>query len=529
LVLAGLVLRLSGLSAEGFADDEVHKWLAANRYLTGDFGGDDIEHPMLMKALIALAIAVGQPLGWAPETMVRLPNVLAGTLSIWVVAMLGRRLFGQRAALIAASLAAFSPTWIGYQRAAKEDTLLCLFLMLLLWCMSEAKAAAEEGRTRAQSAWEWGGAASLGAMFASKYFFFLAPIPVVLYLWLRTTGTAWTVSLRRWAMLGVGSLVLFAAVNWTPFLPSSWQYGLSYMAEKQTVHGSLLFMGQLFHNLPSWWLKGTPPWFYVVFAAVKLAPPTVLLAAVGIYVSARERRPSQIVVLAWIVFWFLIFSISGAKWGRFFTSILPAFLLMAGHAADRILAQLSRWAQDRDFLRAPQIQAAAVALAIVPATTEGLAALEHAPHYRLYISALGGGDKNASWFFPHCDYYDAGFREAVRAIAQRAEPNAELSTEIDWVSKYYAESFGRPDLKQTLMRRGEACTQSRVCYVVVQSGRRYFLNQEALDNLAARTPWYIERLQGEDVVRVYRLENPDVPFPGDMQAAATANDGGSGI
>src|SRR5260221_4868843 len=32
-VACGLVLRLIGLSAEGFADDEVHKWLAANRYL----------------------------------------------------------------------------------------------------------------------------------------------------------------------------------------------------------------------------------------------------------------------------------------------------------------------------------------------------------------------------------------------------------------------------------------------------------------------------------------------------------------
>ena len=78
LVVVGLWLRLRGLAAEGFADDEVHKWLAANRYLAGDFGGDDVEHPMLMKLLIAACIALGRPLGWAPETMVRLPNALAG-------------------------------------------------------------------------------------------------------------------------------------------------------------------------------------------------------------------------------------------------------------------------------------------------------------------------------------------------------------------------------------------------------------------------------------------------------------------
>ena len=32
-VAVGLYLRMKGLAAEGFGDDEVHKWLAANRYL----------------------------------------------------------------------------------------------------------------------------------------------------------------------------------------------------------------------------------------------------------------------------------------------------------------------------------------------------------------------------------------------------------------------------------------------------------------------------------------------------------------
>src|ERR1700687_4248837 len=66
-VALGLWLRLRGLADEGFSDDEIHKWLAANRYLLGDFGGDDLEHPMLMKSLIALALIVGGQLQWAPE------------------------------------------------------------------------------------------------------------------------------------------------------------------------------------------------------------------------------------------------------------------------------------------------------------------------------------------------------------------------------------------------------------------------------------------------------------------------------
>src|SRR6266478_8435641 len=99
LVAVGLCLRLRGLSAEGFADDEVHKWLAANRYLQGDIGGDDVEHPMLMKALIAICIAVC-PRGWAPETLTRLPNAFAGALCIWAAAELGRKLYGSATGLL---------------------------------------------------------------------------------------------------------------------------------------------------------------------------------------------------------------------------------------------------------------------------------------------------------------------------------------------------------------------------------------------------------------------------------------------
>src|SRR3982751_7118500 len=78
LVALALWLRVRGLSAEGFGDDEGHKWLAANRYLHGVFSGDDVEHPMLMKWLIAGTIAIGSRLGSAPETLTRLPDAPPG-------------------------------------------------------------------------------------------------------------------------------------------------------------------------------------------------------------------------------------------------------------------------------------------------------------------------------------------------------------------------------------------------------------------------------------------------------------------
>ncbi|MCK6546908.1 glycosyltransferase family 39 protein [Myxococcota bacterium] len=523
LFVAALVLRARGLAVEGFADDEVHKWLAANRYLTLDIIGDDIEHPMLMKWLIALCIVIGRAVGWEPEAIVRVPNVVAGALYVPVIALLGRRLFGSLAGVVAAGIVAFSPTAIGYHRISKEDTLLGLFLLLVLYFLGEAKAAADDHRARDQARSEWLAAASLGLMFASKYFFFLAPIPVVAYVWLSRSGTAWHVPIKRWLVLIAGAIVVFAAVNWTPFMPSSWAYGMSYMAEKHTVHGALPFMGKIYHNLPSYGLNGTPAWFYVVFAAVKLAPPTFVVALAGLFFAIRERHPSHVVVLSWLVVWFLILSVSGSKWGRFFTSVLPAFALLAGHAVDRGIAWIEAARARGVPSVAPWTATAAVALSMfILFGTEAAAALRHGPHYRLYVSVLGGGPANLDYYFPHCDYYDAGFREVMKEIAAKAEQRAEVSTEIQWPAKYYAETFGRKDFIHTFPREGEACKDSDVCYIVVQAGRRYFRNEEAHAYLADKAPWFVQKIDGHDAVKVYRLERGDMPYQSDRDAYAKA-------
>jgi hypothetical protein len=66
---------------------------------------------------------------------------------------------------------------------------------------------------------------------------------------------------------------------------------------------------------------------------------------------------------------------------------------------------------------------------------------------------------------------------------------------------------------QTLVRRGQTCRSGRICYAVVQTGRLYFLNQDAVANLSRRTPWHVERIEGRDVVKVYRLLPGESPFP----------------
>jgi 4-amino-4-deoxy-L-arabinose transferase-like glycosyltransferase len=432
VVAVGLWFRLRGLAAEGFADDEVHKWLAANRYLAGDFGGDDVEHPMLMKSVAALALWAFRG-ALAPEALTRLPSAVAGGLTAVAVALLGRRLFGRAAGLVGAALVALSTTAIGYHRIAKEDALLGLFFTLSVWCLAEARAAAEDVRDGDARRWELAAAAALGAAFASKYFIFYFPIPVLAYLWLRPVSR-WRVPLARWAALIGLALVVFLALNFTPLLPSTYAYMGHYIrgdavGGDRGVSESIVFMGRLRGNLG---LRGDAPpgYYFPVFAAVKFAPLTSLLGFAGLVLALARRRPSHRVVLVWLGIFWLTFQVAGAKYGRFFVSAMPAFLALAGHAA----AVAARAVAERVALlrEGAAARVAACAAALVVVAPEVRASVVHAPHHRLYVSALGGGDRNVTWFFPHCDYFDAGLREAVEWVAAAAPAGAEVASEVDW-------------------------------------------------------------------------------------------------
>ena len=55
--------------------------------------------------------------------------------------------------------------------------------------------------------------------------------------------------------------------------------------------------------------------------------------------------------------------------------------------------------------------------------------------------------------------------------------------------------------------------------MVVQAGRLYFLNQDAVANLSRRVPWHVERVLDHEAVKVYRLLPGEMPFPDDDSSA----------
>lgn len=82
-------------------------------------------------ALFALLVHFLLPLGKI-EIMARMPSLIAGILSIWVVYHLGRRLFSERTGLWAAAFTAFSPYLIRYSQYARA------YSVFLLFCLAAA-------------------------------------------------------------------------------------------------------------------------------------------------------------------------------------------------------------------------------------------------------------------------------------------------------------------------------------------------------------------------------------------------------
>jgi hypothetical protein len=231
------------------------------------------------------------------------------------------------------------------------------------------------------------------------------------------------------------------------------------------------------------------------------------LAGVGLAWAVWKRHPSQRLVLVWMGLWFVAHSISGAKYARFFVPLFPTFFLLAGSGAICLVELIRR----SRFAFASW--AVAALLAGLSIGSELWASITHAPHFRTYINPLAGGDSCVTWYFPHCDYFDAGFREAVEYLAKHAEPGAEVCSEIDWTARYYAERFGRQDLVFSIIRPEDACRQGRTCYVVVQEGRLYEANRKALERMSVQEPWHVVRIRDVDVVKIYRLARGESPFP----------------
>jgi hypothetical protein len=520
IIGAGFGFRLSGLGAEGLSEDELNKLRTVSDYRTKGLTSTNGEHPFLMKALMTTSIVTVE--GWnegsfaagmsslrvSEETALRLPAALFGAFTSLLIFLVVAELFGTATGLIAAALWAFDPAGIGFNRIAKEDTFLLFFFLLANVFWLRGQRVAESGKPRPEK-YYWATAAGFGAMLASKYMPHLIAISgAYYYIFQGIPATRWRMGKRKWLIFFAVMGAAFLVCNPTILLPGTWREMRIFAGEQRIGHDGYEFMGQLYRNQMTLWLKGSPWYFYYAFMAFKM-PLTVIIAfLVGLPLLLTKRLgDGRYFIFFWLFFWFFPFPLLGGKFTRYFTMALPVVLITAAigvNAAGQWLAQTLR----RNAASETLCGSAQASLAILLIASSAFASAGAKPHYRLYTNMLGGGQERAGSYFPHDEFYDASMRETARYIAASARPGARVGSEAPELFTHYAVLAGRTDLVSLSLSDPKALPNLTTGdIIIVARGRRYFSNDVLLTKLDATIhPVIVLSLGGVPSTRIYLLD-----------------------
>lgn len=299
------------------------------------------------------------PDGWSATAylLCRLVSVAAGTLSIWVTFLVGRRLFGPREGLLAAALLAAVPAHLVSSTLFKPDVLVVLFTVLTFhWALAAAHAETRGSLLRA--------GAGVGLAVAAKYTGVGAALPVVAAgLW----GGPWR--LQRWRRLVLAGLVavaVFFLLN--PYLAVIFDYlprlwGIMESKGEAAGGSRLAVLGQ-----------------EVAYLMRHHGSVVALLAAVGLGGLAvralgrstpRQRRMEAVLLLSYVVGYSLLYAAATALFkGQNYLPVTAFTSLAAAWVAvrlwDRLAARLPALAAP---VPAALLWAPLVALLFAPVTT----------------------------------------------------------------------------------------------------------------------------------------------------------------
>lgn len=503
IVVLAAACRLPALSTYGFSDDEIAKVQAIDAYRHGDFAANG-EHPMLMKTIMWGATSAAERwnsrvgaavLQLAPETALRLPNAVAGVLTVVVVYGVVAALFGPPAALIAAAFVALDPNVIAINRIGKEDTLLMLFFLVAVFCYERAKLIIGAAPERAQR-WYTLSGASFGLMLASKYM----PHFYGLYALFNVSTFGDRPNhgpnrLRQHAAMAAA----FIGANMAILSPATWVYIAHYLRGGTLAHHGEMYGNQLYVTNVPVSFAGVPFTYYFNMLATKV--PLVILGAalIGLVPLITRRRERGFVWLrVFLVFLLVGYSVMAAKFQRYalpmmlFIDILAAVGVVTAGAW---LARQTRRGRPDAFIAACAIVAGIMLLADC---------WRVAPFYSVHQNAIGARLGPPATRFPE-EAYDYGIREAVADIARTASPGATIVSDTPGIVEYYLRRAGRSDLTLRSLS-ADGVTGGGERFVLVQDDHIYFENVAAVARLRhAGAPWRDYRVMHTPVLQVFRL------------------------
>jgi hypothetical protein len=394
---------------------------------------------------------------------------------------------------------------IGFDRIAKEDSLVLFFFLLTSLFFVKSQSEAERGAAN-WIKYTWGAAAGFGALMASKYYpFFLSIIAGYYHLFLNLPGNKWNIGNLRWIKFFFVMGVTFLILNPTIVLPDAWREMLKFSSENRIGHDSYEFMGSLYPHKVTDWLAGVPWTFYYVFIVVKTSLVTLVFFLIGLPVMFKRRLgDGRFFVLLWAFLWFMPFTVLGGKFTRYFTFAEPLILIVAAVG----FCFAAKWLAEQLFGNSPFSVVCQLILFGILMTAPLSNSLSATPHYRMFTNQIGGGMSMAGTYFPHDEFYDTSTREIIATISRLAESNAVVACETPSLFEYYAEKAGRQDLNIISLSDKTKVTSLRINdFIVITRGRRYFSNTAYEDYLkSSATPSADIKIAGITSALIYRLD-----------------------
>jgi 4-amino-4-deoxy-L-arabinose transferase-like glycosyltransferase len=324
VVVAGAVLRFSGLDAQSLWNDELSSWEQSHQESLADvieIGVRPTTYPPAFQIGLYYVIrGIGDS-----ETALRFPSAIAGVLAILAIYGLGAQIYGRREALIAATLLAFSYQPIYYSQEARAYSFVLLFSILSAYFWFRITRCLRADATPSVGAQ----AGYLACAITTTYlhYFGLLLVAVQFAGWL-ALFIARPRALGRIALLG--GLVALAYVPWFPYFVEEFAREEIYI-EEPGFHSIASYWRFLFYN-PGEQLK----WFAVAVFAVAAGRSLGTRPGGAHRISLRAALSSDTaLVIAWLVVPFAIafarskISLPMITDRNLIISIAPAYLLFA--------------------------------------------------------------------------------------------------------------------------------------------------------------------------------------------------------
>ncbi len=280
------------------------------------------DKPPLFFWLIALC---SWPFAHVSSLTARLPSILAFLGSVALVARLGTRLAGDAVRDRAGPLAAlvFATAYLPWDKArsAQIDSLLCLLVLAAISAFEAFRAGTLDGRRAGVAVWALGGLATL----AKGPVGFLLPVGVAFFTLLADRR------LREWRrfapFLGPLAFVLVVAL---------WAAPAMLLPQDYSLIGALKthFFNRALHGMH----HKNPFYYYAGAIGLQFLPWSPLLPGALLLAWRRRRDPADRLLLVWVVFIVLFFTLSGERRDLYVLPAYPALALLVARLGTHLTA-----------------------------------------------------------------------------------------------------------------------------------------------------------------------------------------------